>query len=131
MGENVRHSCREPRNNSAIATLVQKMFWLSYKNNYGRKNGNGIAEIKDYLFLFYKNLYYVLLHIKSSRYRKYTREMLKKLNNRGLLFKLTEKCFTVTSSSLKYVLPAEPQGKSKNTGVGILSLLQQIFLIQE
>ena len=27
--------------------------------------------------------------------------------------------------------PAEPQGKSKNTGVGSLSLLQQIFLIQE
>ena len=28
-------------------------------------------------------------------------------------------------------LPAEPQGKSKNTGVGSLSLLQQIFLTQE
>ena len=28
-------------------------------------------------------------------------------------------------------LPAEPQGKPKNTGVGRLSLLQQIFLTQE
>ena len=28
-------------------------------------------------------------------------------------------------------LPAEPQGKSKNTGMGILSLLQGIFLTQE
>ena len=28
-------------------------------------------------------------------------------------------------------LPAGPQGKSKNTGVGSLSLLQQIFLTQE
>ena len=28
-------------------------------------------------------------------------------------------------------LPAEPQGKPKNIGVGSLSLLQQIFLIQE
>ena len=28
-------------------------------------------------------------------------------------------------------LPAEPQGKSKNTGVGTLSLLQQIFLTLE
>ena len=28
-------------------------------------------------------------------------------------------------------LPAEPQGKPKNTEVGSLSLLQQIFLIQE
>ena len=28
-------------------------------------------------------------------------------------------------------LPAEPQGKTKSTGVGSLSLLQQIFLIQE
>ena len=28
-------------------------------------------------------------------------------------------------------LPAEPQGKPKNTGVGNLSLLQQIFLTQE
>ena len=28
-------------------------------------------------------------------------------------------------------LPAEPQGKSKNTGVGSLSFLQSIFLIQE
>jgi len=28
-------------------------------------------------------------------------------------------------------LPAEPQGKSKNTGVGILSILQQIFPTQE
>ena len=28
-------------------------------------------------------------------------------------------------------LPAEPQGKLKNTGVGSLSLLQQIFPIQE
>ena len=28
-------------------------------------------------------------------------------------------------------LPAEPQGKPKNIGVGCLSLLQQIFLIQE
>ena len=28
-------------------------------------------------------------------------------------------------------LPAEPHGKSKNTGVGIISLLQQIFLSQE
>ena len=28
-------------------------------------------------------------------------------------------------------LPAEPQGKPKNTGVGSLSLLQQIFPIQE
>ena len=28
-------------------------------------------------------------------------------------------------------LPAEPQGKPKNTGVGSLSLLQQIFLTQE
>ena len=28
-------------------------------------------------------------------------------------------------------LPAEPQGKSNNTGVGSLSLLQQIFLTQE
>ena len=28
-------------------------------------------------------------------------------------------------------LPAEPQGKTKNTGVGSLSLLQQIFLTQE
>ena len=28
-------------------------------------------------------------------------------------------------------LPAEPQGKSKNTGMGSLSLLQQIFLTQE
>ena len=28
-------------------------------------------------------------------------------------------------------LPAEPQEKPKNTGVGILSLLQQIFLTQE
>ena len=27
--------------------------------------------------------------------------------------------------------PAEPQGKPKNTGVGSLSLLQQIFLTQE
>ena len=28
-------------------------------------------------------------------------------------------------------LPAEPQGKLNNTGVGSLSLLQQIFLTQE
>ena len=28
-------------------------------------------------------------------------------------------------------LPAEPQGKPKNTGVGRLSLLQQIFLTQD
>ena len=28
-------------------------------------------------------------------------------------------------------LPAEPQGKPKNTGVGSLSLLQQIYPIQE
>ena len=28
-------------------------------------------------------------------------------------------------------LPAEPQGKSKNTGVGGLSLLQRIFSTQE
>ena len=28
-------------------------------------------------------------------------------------------------------LPAEPQGKPKNTGVGSLSLLQWIFLTQE
>ena len=28
-------------------------------------------------------------------------------------------------------LPAEPQGKPKNAGVGSLSLLQQIFLTQE
>ena len=28
-------------------------------------------------------------------------------------------------------LPAEPQGKPKNTGMGCLSLLQQIFLTQE
>ena len=28
-------------------------------------------------------------------------------------------------------LPTQPQGKPKNTGVGSLSLLQQIFLIQE
>ena len=28
-------------------------------------------------------------------------------------------------------LPAGPQGKPKNTGVGSLSLLQQIFLTQE
>ena len=28
-------------------------------------------------------------------------------------------------------LPAEPQGKSKTTGVGVLSLLQRIFPIQE
>ena len=28
-------------------------------------------------------------------------------------------------------LPAEPQGKSKNTGVGSLSFLQQIFLTQK
>ena len=28
-------------------------------------------------------------------------------------------------------LPAEPQGKPKNTGVGTLSLLQQIFPTQE
>ena len=28
-------------------------------------------------------------------------------------------------------LPAEPQGKPKNTGVGSLSLLQKIFLTQE
>ena len=28
-------------------------------------------------------------------------------------------------------LPNEPPGKSKNTGVGMLSLLQQIFLTQE
>ena len=28
-------------------------------------------------------------------------------------------------------LPTEPQGKPKNTGVSILSLLQQIFLTQE
>ena len=30
-----------------------------------------------------------------------------------------------------YSLPAEPQGKPKNTGVGSLSLLQGIFLTQE
>ena len=30
-----------------------------------------------------------------------------------------------------YSLPAEPQGTPKNTGVGSLSLLQQIFLTQE
>ena len=28
-------------------------------------------------------------------------------------------------------LPSEPQGKTKNTGVGSLSLLQWIFLTQE
>ena len=28
-------------------------------------------------------------------------------------------------------MPAEPQGKHKNTGIGSLSLLQQIFLAQE
>ena len=28
-------------------------------------------------------------------------------------------------------LPAEPQGRPKNTGVGSLSLLERIFLIQE
>ena len=31
----------------------------------------------------------------------------------------------------RYFLPAEPQGKPKNTGVGSLSLLQWIFLTQE
>ena len=30
-----------------------------------------------------------------------------------------------------FFLPAEPQGKPKNTGVGSLSLLQQIFPTQE
>ena len=30
-----------------------------------------------------------------------------------------------------YSLPAKPQGKPKNTGVGSLSLLQRIFLTQE
>ena len=30
-----------------------------------------------------------------------------------------------------FFLPAEPQGKTKNTGVGSLSLLQGIFLTQE
>ena len=36
------------------------------------------------------------------------------------------------SPALKTVsLPAEPQGKPKNTGVGSLSLLQRIFLTQE
>ena len=36
------------------------------------------------------------------------------------------------SSTLQMVsLPAEPQGKPKNTGVGSLSLLQQIFPTQE
>ena len=92
-----------------------------------------IALLKSRIIDFYSKRidYYVLLHIKSSRYRKYTKEMLKKLSNRDLLFKLPGKCFTVTSSSLKYVLPAEPQGKPKNTGVGNLSLLQQIFLTQE
>ena len=30
-----------------------------------------------------------------------------------------------------YSLPAEPQGKPKNTGVGSLSLLQRIFPTQE
>jgi len=30
-----------------------------------------------------------------------------------------------------YSLPAEPQGKPKNTGVSSLSLLQWIFLTQE
>ena len=92
-----------------------------------------IALLKSRIIDFYSKRidYYVLLHIKSSRYRKYTKEMLKKLSNRDLLFKLPGKCFTVTSSSLKYVLPAEPQGKPKNTGVGNLSLLQQIFPTQE
>ena len=36
------------------------------------------------------------------------------------------------SSALQvYSLPAEPQGEPKNAGVGSLSLLQWIFLIQE
>ena len=39
---------------------------------------------------------------------------------------------TSRSSALQVdSLPAEPQGKRKNTGVGSLSLLQQIFLTQE
>ena len=82
-----------------------------------------IALLKSRIIDFYSKRidYYVLHHIKSSRYRKYTKEMLKKLSNRGLLFKLPGKCFTVTRSSLKYVLPAEPQGKPKNTGVGLFS----------
>ena len=37
-----------------------------------------------------------------------------------------------TSPALQaHSLPAEPQGKPKNTGVGSLSLLQRIFVIQE
>ena len=40
--------------------------------------------------------------------------------------------FEPRSSTLQVdSLPAEPQGKPKNTGVGILSLLQRIFPTQE
>ena len=38
---------------------------------------------------------------------------------------------TQVSSIAGYSLPAEPQGKPKNTGVGSLSLLQWIFPTQE
>ena len=38
---------------------------------------------------------------------------------------------TMTPALQADSLPAEPQGKPKNTGVGSLSLLQQIFPTQE
>ena len=40
---------------------------------------------------------------------------------------IERRCLTLQADSL----PAEPQGKPKKTGVGSLSLLQQIFLTQE
>ena len=46
----------------------------------------------------------------------------------GMAFELTEpRSPTLQADSL----PAEPPGKLKNTGVGSLSLLQQIFPTQE
>ena len=46
--------------------------------------------------------------------------------------KSLQSCLTLCDPTLQAdSLPAEPQGKPKNTGLGSLSLLQQIFLTKE
>lgn len=51
LGENVRHSCREPLNNSATATLVQKCFSCLIKIIMEGKMG--IALLKSKVIDFY------------------------------------------------------------------------------
>ena len=137
---------REYLHHGQYQTLLQTAFSYTYlcvmKFNLQIRHSKRISELQASLFLCcgaiisnikWKSLSHIRLFATPSTYTAH--EILQARILEWVAFPFSrgssQPRYWTQVSLTAYSFPAKPQGKPKNTGVGDLSLLQQIFQTQE